>query len=304
MMIAKRSRHAQSHLLPVAVVAMLTATLGHTQVAANSATTPPAATATTAPVAAAPAMRLFVVHLTTGSGWQKDRAVNEQEGFREHSTNLARLRSEGKLVIGARYQDKHADKGMLVLRVASRNEIETEFARDPMIASKHFDLDIAEFNPFYDGFVGRSARPTSTGASANPLSPFAWLVGCWEGRRGGLVTREHWMPDAGRLMLGMARTVREGRVINYETIRLEVDTDGSTPLYVPTPSGQKEARFRLTSQADSKWTFENPAHDYPQKITYERKADGSLLARIEGIDAKQSGKIKSIDFPMKRASCE
>jgi hypothetical protein len=281
----------------IANLVLIAAAAGSCFAFAQTPAPTPAAGSLSAPPLS-PAVRLFVVHLTTGSGWQKDVAPNEQAGFKEHSANLARLRTEGKLVLGARYKDSQADKGMIVLRAANRAEVEAEFARDPMIQSKHFVPDIADFNPFYDGYVPRPIRPA---ASTSPLAAFSWMAGCWEGRNGSVTTREHWMPEAGGMMLAMARTLREGKVLNYEAIRLETDADGVTPVYVPRPSGQKEARFRLVSSADGKAVFENLEHDFPQRIMYERRPDGSLLARIEGM---RNGTLRGMDFPMRRAACD
>ena len=47
--------------------------------------------------------------------------------------------------------------------------------------------------------------------------------------------------------------------------------------------------------------FENPEHDFPQRIICRLGDDGSLNARIEG---KRNGKEKEMDFLMKRVKCE
>lgn len=66
-------------------------------------------------VSAEPAQQpLFIVHLVTGSVWQKDKPAHEQPGFKVHSQNLSRMRSDGELVMGARYKDSTADKSMLL----------------------------------------------------------------------------------------------------------------------------------------------------------------------------------------------
>lgn len=257
---------------------------------------PPLGTAQSA-VSSEAVTKLFVVHFTTGKAWDAAKPPNEQVGMPEHSANLARLRREGKLVTGARYQDSHADKGMVVVRAASKAEVASELARDPMVSEGRFNADIAEFSPFYDGYVSRPARPDGT----TPLARFAWLAGCWEGKNGSALSREHWMREGGGMMMAMARTVRDGRVLSHEAILLELDADGVTPVYVPKPSNQKEARFKLVSALDGRFVFENPEHDFPQRIIYHRQPDGALLARIEG---SRDGKTRGIDYPMTRASCE
>lgn len=40
--------------------------------------------------------------------------------------------------------------------------------------------------------------------------------------------------------------------------------------------------------------LENPQHDFPQKISYTLKGDGSLVAAIEGT---KGGKARRVEFP-------
>jgi uncharacterized protein YciI len=93
--------------------------------------------------------RLFVIHFSTGPAWLADKPFNEQPHSREHSQNLARLRSEGMLLLGARY----ADKGMVVLRAANETAARAEIEKDPTVRTKVFVYDIAPFAPFYEGCV-------------------------------------------------------------------------------------------------------------------------------------------------------
>jgi hypothetical protein len=122
-----------------------------------------------------------------------------------------------------------------------------------------------------------------------------WLAGCWSREAGGRIVEEHWMKAAGGTMIGMSRTIANGRTTAYEFLRL-VEQDG-TLAYIALPSRQKEATFVLKSIAPGELVFENPAHDFPQRILYKRDADGSLKARIEG---KMNGQERGIDFPMSR----
>lgn len=63
--------------------------------------------------------------------------------------------------------------------------------------------------------------------------------------------------------------------------RVQIREDGGSLVYEARPSGQPAARFPLKSLDDGVAVFENPAHDFPQRIIYRRTPDG-IAARIEG----------------------
>lgn len=243
-----------------------------------------------------PAALLFIVHFTRGEAWDAAKATHEQTGFSEHGQNLKRLRTEGHLLVGARYQDSVADKGMLILRASSKDEVIGWLARDPMIRDKRFAADIALFQPFYEGVIVKSRAP----AAPEGLGAFAWLTGCWAGERGKMSFREQWMKPAGGMVMGMAHTLSEGKLINFEFMRIELDPDGA-PVFVAQPSGKPPTRFRREHHAPQHAVFENPGHDFPQRVSYRLNAAGGLDARIEG---KRDGKERAIDFPMQKVACD
>jgi hypothetical protein len=133
---------------------------------------------------------------------------------------------------------------------------------------------------------------------ATELDRLRWLGGCWEMQRGQRITTEMWMPPAGGLMMGASRTVNGGQVRATEQIQLEVQN--GRLVYIALPSGQAETRFESTEVTDSGFVVENPAHDFPQKISYRRRGADSLIARIEG---PMQGQTRGIDYPMRRVSC-
>ena len=108
-----------------------------------------------------------------------------------------------------------------------------------------------------------------------------------------------WMPPAGGLMMGASRTVADGKVVEWERLQLE-EREGRL-IYTSLPSGQNEASFTSTTVTDSSFVVENLQHDFPQRIIYRRHGADSLLARIEG---PRDGRVRGVDFPMKRVSCE
>lgn len=131
------------------------------------------------------------------------------------------------------------------------------------------------------------------------VESLAWISGCWERNGGSRQTVEQWMKPAGGTMLGMSRTVANGRTVEYEQLLLH--QVGDTIYYVATPSRQQQASFKLIQSSSSEAVFENPNHDFPQRIIYRLQPDGSLVARIEG---KSKGVERGIDFPFKKVACE
>lgn len=92
---------------------------------------------------------LFIAIFSLGPSWQADKPAHEQAYFKEHSTNLKKLRTEKKILVGARY----SDKGMIIIAAANEQEARAMLERDPMVANKVFNLEIYPFNPFYKGSV-------------------------------------------------------------------------------------------------------------------------------------------------------
>lgn len=107
-----------------------------------------------------------------------------------------------------------------------------------------------------------------------------WLSGQWLGEEGGRRMEEHYMRPAGGVIVGMSRTVRPERAPEVEFIRIAPGPDGKL-AYHAHPMGQAPASFPLILSEPGLAVFANPAHDFPQKITYRRTGD-SLSATIEG----------------------
>ena len=126
------------------------------------------------------------------------------------------------------------------------------------------------------------------------IDQVAWLQGCWQM---DAVVEEQWMAPRGGVMIGMGRTVRDGKLVEYESVVLR-EQDGRI-AYEAHPSGQPSATFTAQTIGESTVVFENPAHDFPQRVGYTRDGE-SLLAWIEGT---ANGKSRRIDFPYRRVAC-
>jgi hypothetical protein len=101
-------------------------------------------------------------------------------------------------------------------------------------------------------------------------------------------------------MFGVSRTVKNGRTVEFEFMQLRVNAEGKL-VFIALPSGQKEVTFVAANVGKDSVTFENPQHDFPQKVSYRLESGDRLIGRIEG---SRGGTLRGVDFPMRRVACE
>jgi hypothetical protein len=135
-------------------------------------------------------------------------------------------------------------------------------------------------------------------ASAADLDKAKWLSGCWAGVDGERSFEERWMAPKGGAMVGVGRTFK-GEAMSSAELTIIRTRDGGL-AYNAFPVGQPPAVFPSIVIEDDALTFENLEHDFPQRILYRKTADG-MVASIEGM---MKGKLRRIDYPMKRVPCE
>ena len=117
------------------------------------------------------------------------------------------------------------------------------------------------------------------------LERLAWLEGTWEQRSGERVTRERWLPAAGSMMLAVSHTYTPDRTRFFEFLRIERRKE--TLVYVAQPGGQPPVEFALAACEEGRVVFENPKHDHPQRIVYERTEKG-VTATVELLDGSRA----------------
>ena len=134
-------------------------------------------------------------------------------------------------------------------------------------------------------------------AQAPALGNLAFMAGCWNGDAGrGRVIAESWTAPTVNVMLGTTRYLAGDRTVSWEFTLIEADSGGIT--MTPHPRGQAPTPFRLARLAHDTAVFENPAHDFPQRIIYRRAAD-TLIARIEA----DTPRVRGTEWRMMPATC-
>jgi len=118
-------------------------------------------------------------------------------------------------------------------------------------------------------------QPGTEASAPEPLHPF---VGCWETENG--LEREGWTIDPSGWLVGYAASRdSESNVTFFEHMRIERGSESE--VLVVTGQDNSETLFtRRNTDIANEYRFENPDHDFPQVIVYQRKGD-ALNAYID-----------------------
>jgi hypothetical protein len=130
------------------------------------------------------------------------------------------------------------------------------------------------------------------------VAELGWLEGHWQGESNGVAMEEIWTSPEGGLIVGLHRDVFPSGRAFFEFLRIASTDEGIA--FLASPMGRDATAFALVSLVDQQAVFENPEHDFPQRIIYERVGD-RLRARIEG---EQDGRSTSSEWVWQRASAE
>lgn len=125
-----------------------------------------------------------------------------------------------------------------------------------------------------------------------------WLLGKWTLQSDQGILEETWKSVNDSTFEGTSYFIKGKDTLHSETIVLL--QKGENLIYKATVKGQNNDQtilFPLTVTAEKSMTFENPKHDYPQKINYQLTNDSTLVAKISGI---QAGKATSETYSMKK----
>ena len=126
-----------------------------------------------------------------------------------------------------------------------------------------------------------------------------WLLGEWEKKDSLGTLKEIWNTLDDSTFAGQSYyIINEKDTVHYETV--ELIQDGDHLIYNATVKGQnndEHVPFQKTIDEDSLVVFENPKHDFPQKISYKLVNPSEINISISG---KESGKLSSQQYRLKK----
>jgi hypothetical protein len=124
------------------------------------------------------------------------------------------------------------------------------------------------------------------------------IEGTWEMKFDQSVVYEEWTKLNDTLFSGRSYEVSGGDTTITETLQILDNSNGI--FYIPTVTNQNDGlpvSFKLTSREGTRFTFENPQHDFPTSIVYDFLSENKLNASVSGIIG---GSMRSLDFEYTR----
>lgn len=120
-----------------------------------------------------------------------------------------------------------------------------------------------------------------------------WFLGRWENNSPEGNLSESWVKQNDSTFNGESYFVIENDTVFAESIQLEERKNQL--LYVVTVPNQNEEKpvsFTLTKDSSNQLVFENPNHDFPNTIIYNKVGKDSLVAEISGMkDGKKASQL-------------
>src|SRR5262245_39917002 len=126
------------------------------------------------------------------------------------------------------------------------------------------------------------------------LTALSWLCGEWEMEG----FKAHYSSTEGGQIFSVSRYFKDGKLTFFEFEHFHLEN--GTLFVTPYLKGEKSDSFRLVNFNPDikKAVFQNPEHDWPKELSYERVSEDRPLILVSG---PQDGKMRIERFDLKRA---
>ena len=137
-------------------------------------------------------------------------------------------------------------------------------------------------------------------ASPPSIRDLAWLEGTWQGKVGERDFEARYSGADGGQVLSASKYTKEGVAAGFEFERFE-ELDGTLVL-TPFPEGKSSVTFKLgeLEPTSRRAVFENLAHDFPTRLSYQRVADNKLTILVSGPGEDGQEQVLSYSLARKR----
>lgn len=126
------------------------------------------------------------------------------------------------------------------------------------------------------------------------LSSLNWLLGSWEQNSPTITVVESWEYSSdSTALIGKGITRKNGEVITQEVLSISIIDDiVCYNVKVENHNNNETITFRKTEATDNSILFENPDHDFPQKIFYKQITNNQIEAEVSAIINSKEKKIR------------
>ena len=138
----------------------------------------------------------------------------------------------------------------------------------------------------------------NTGEDNNDVCQFDWLIGRWEIINNDFEMYEIWTKTDKCNYNAESFVLAHGDTVFYEFVRLEqVSDEYFYCVSVLDQNNADEISFKMVSDSNNIFVFENLEHDFPQRIVYKNIDNNKMHAYIEG---HVEGEYRREDFEFVR----
>lgn len=126
-----------------------------------------------------------------------------------------------------------------------------------------------------------STSATEASETCHDLASLDWLLGNWRAIQDKAIVLESWQKVSPYSFEGEGITTfaKSDKAASKETLRL-VEMSGEVFYMAKIKSNPLPVAFRMTTCSADQAIFENPNHDFPQRLDYQRQGSNRIKVAV------------------------